>query len=163
MGNDSHSGETSNAYIENENLLNNINEPTTAINSGTSTPSTTVTHITDVDSWSSDPALWPNKKNQVVQYWIHRGRLTPNQNLNNDFTASSRVQKHDNKTRTCSPNFFYFTTKNGETVNREWLIYSPSTGNIFCFYCILFGNPQDKFSSGYSDWPHGQRDINKHE
>ncbi|XP_025407048.1 zinc finger MYM-type protein 1-like [Sipha flava] len=81
------------------------------MNSETSTPSTTVTHITDVNSWSSDPALWPNKKNQVVQYWIHRSRLTSNQNLNNDFTASSR----------------------------------------------------DKFSSGYSDWPHGQRDINKHE
>ncbi|XP_025417886.1 zinc finger MYM-type protein 1-like [Sipha flava] len=92
LGNDSHPGETSNAYvktciqnIENENLLNNINKPTTAMNSETSTPSTTVTHITDVNSWSSDPALWPNKKNQ------------------------------------------------------------------------------DKFSSGYSDWPHGQRDINKHE
>jgi hypothetical protein len=98
LGNDSHPGETSNAYvktciqnIENENLLNNINKPTTAMNSETSTPSTTVTHITDVNSWSSDPALWPNKKNQVVQYWIHRSRLTSNQNLNNDFTASSRV------------------------------------------------------------------------
>lgn len=149
--------------IENENCINNIYEPTMVINSETATPSIpTVLHITDMNSCSSDPALWPNENNVVIEYWIHRGRKTPDQNLNTDFIASSRVQ-HDGKVRTCSPKFFYFTTKNGETVNREWLIYSPSTGNIFCFYCILFGNHEDKFSSGYSDWPHGHRDINKHE
>ena len=47
---------------------------------------------------------------------------------------------------------------NGETASRDWLLYSPSTGKIFCFYCTLFGysNPNTAAFSEkvFDDWKH---------
>lgn len=51
---------------------------------------------------------------------------------------------------------------NGEKIKREWLMYSPSTGNIYCFPCVLFGS-QTQFSSGFSDWKNASQRIKAHE
>lgn len=55
---------------------------------------------------------------------------------------------------------------NGESVPREWLLYSPSKGAAFCFVCKLFGGTeqQTKFSTcGYSDWKHATERVIEHE
>ena len=47
---------------------------------------------------------------------------------------------------------------NGETASRDWLLYSPSTGKIFCFYCTLFEYPNPNTAAfsekGFDDWKH---------
>lgn len=56
--------------------------------------------------------------------------------------------------------------KNGSTIERDWLLYSPSRKSIFCFVCRLFGAPEQSESfnsSGFNDWVHTSRAIEKHE
>lgn len=59
----------------------------------------------------------------------------------------------------------YFTEKlaNGETVKREWLIYSKKRDAVFCFCCVLFGTDSTVFNTGYSDWQHLTQTIKYHE
>ena len=45
---------------------------------------------------------------------------------------------------------------NGDQIKRIWLMYSPTSGNVYCFPCVLFrdackGN-QTQFCDGFSDW-----------
>ena len=44
---------------------------------------------------------------------------------------------------------------NGQVVDRQWVTYSPSTGNIYCFPCKLFSSQKSQaFVTGYFDWKH---------
>lgn len=53
---------------------------------------------------------------------------------------------------------------NGETVNRRWLVYSPSTNCVYCFCCKLFASSNNRFSqAGCSDWQHLSQKISEHE
>lgn len=52
---------------------------------------------------------------------------------------------------------------NGETVKREWLIYSKKRDAVFCFCCVLFGADSTVFNKGYSDWQHLAQTIKYHE
>ena len=46
---------------------------------------------------------------------------------------------------------------------RDWLVYSPSTGNVYCYVCKLFGTVSDSFSlNGFNDWKNAHR-ITTHE
>lgn len=48
---------------------------------------------------------------------------------------------------------FYPKRANGEKYCREWLVYSPETGRVYCFVCKLFSNSSTPLSSdGFSDW-----------
>lgn len=54
----------------------------------------------------------------------------------------------------------------GEKIKREWLMYSPSTGNVFCFPCILYGKTHktgNQFSNGFSDWKNASQRMKMHE
>jgi len=53
--------------------------------------------------------------------------------------------------------YFLCDMPNGEKVQRDWLIYSPSTGNAFCFMCLLFSSTENAFTKGFSDWKHPER------
>ena len=62
-----------------------------------------------------------------------------------------------------------FTTlsPNGEKVERNWLMYSPSTGCVFCFVCKLFSinsasNSSSLATTGFDSWDHIGR-LNDHE
>ena len=41
-------------------------------------------------------------------------------------------------------NMFKRILQNGDTVSREWLIYSPSIVCLFCFVCKLFGKSKSE-------------------
>ncbi|KAL7870428.1 hypothetical protein SRHO_G00079250 [Serrasalmus rhombeus] len=49
-----------------------------------------------------------------------------------------------------------------QTVTRQWLLYSPSTGCVYCFACKLFSSKHNTFVHGFSDWKHSER-IGEHE
>lgn len=58
------------------------------------------------------------------------------------------------------------TLANGSTIDRDWLLYSPSQKAIFCFTCRLMNTPgqNEMFSSiGFNDWKHTSRAIKHHE
>ncbi|KAL4147812.1 hypothetical protein QTP88_002160 [Uroleucon formosanum] len=86
------------------------------------------------------------------------------QNKNNGFSASLRDYKNQKRYFSC--NFFIRTLVNGEKHERLWLMYSESTGNVFCFVCMLFNsnssmNPFVK--NGFSNWKKGDERISGHE
>lgn len=70
-------------------------------------------------------------------YWIKIGHESC-KNKDADVAASERQHKHQK--RYFSKTLFKRKLTNGETQSREWLLYSPSTGTVFCFACKLFGD-----------------------
>lgn len=54
---------------------------------------------------------------------------------------------------------------NGETISRNWLIYSIDKNAIFCFCCRLFSTVQMSLSSsvGFCDWRHMSKLLQEHE
>ena len=43
------------------------------------------------------------------------------------------------------------------------MIYSKSSGQVFCFVCKLCSDNHSKFSEGFSDWKHGEQSAKEHE
>jgi hypothetical protein len=85
-----------------------------------------------------------------VDYWIVR---CPSecQHWNSSFENSKRVFK--SQTRYCSKGIFHCRKVNGEMYVRERLVYSPTTGCVYCFVCTLFQPSTSALSSdGFSDW-----------
>ncbi|XP_065658793.1 uncharacterized protein LOC136083324 [Hydra vulgaris] len=53
----------------------------------------------------------------------------------------------------CSKNNFFRLKKNGEKIQRERLIYSPSSRSVFYYVCKVFGNNnQGLCTTGFRDW-----------
>lgn len=89
------------------------------------------------------------------------------QNKDSDFSDTSRTYKDGNKsvTRYFNKALFIRKLKNNESVERKWLLYSPSKKSVFCFSCSLF-NPSDVnlcSPSGCNDWKHINHIILAHE
>jgi hypothetical protein len=60
---------------------------------------------------------------------------------------------------------FLAKQSNGEVLQRDWIIYSPSNGSIYCFICTLATSEKDSFScaNGFSDWKNGREKLDNHE
>lgn len=95
---------------------------------------------------SSDPALW--QVNDQFRDYIVKNGLQQNEEL--DFSRSERQYK--NQKRFLSKNMFEKKLVNGENVKRSWLVYSESTGHVFCGPCKLFGGTSVFAKSGFNDW-----------
>ena len=58
----------------------------------------------------------------------------------------------------------YILMKNGERVNRSWLLYSESADRVCCFCCRLFGKQKQQLSEeGFNDWKNLAMQLIKHE
>lgn len=79
------------------------------------------------------------------------------QNRRINYPASARDAGLGGKTRSLTNDLLTCTLHNGEKVAREWLIYSPSTGSVCCFPCMLFSTKKNQFITGFSDWKHSKR------
>ncbi len=83
------------------------------------------------------------------------------------FYLSLKMYHEGKKTRERSfyASLFKRQLRNGESIYREWLLYSPSQGSVYCFVCRLFSSSESKFAlgSGYSDWKHAVTRIAEHE
>jgi len=119
---------------------------------------------------SSDPSQWFPLRSTTVDYWLKNGpQNCKHEDAANWYPASLRRYKPTTKApkgraRRFSNRLFYSTAPNGEKQSRKWLIYSPSTGSVYCFYCTLMISERDKFSQpgGFSSWQCSDR-IKIHE
>lgn len=113
-----------------------------------------------------DPALWIVNET-TKDYFSFNGF---NQNLeNNDFSKSKRLSTK--RMRGAQRSYYrYFSLKfiktkliNNEPFNRTFLVYSNSTGNVYCAPCRLFGSKSVFATVGFSNWKKGEEKISQHE
>ena len=74
----------------------------------------------------------------------HFTRNPSSLNLDKDLHKSAR--SYTSKTRYVQRKFFVRKLANEESVTRDWLVYSPSTRNVYCYVCKLFRSGSDSFS-----------------
>lgn len=139
---------------------------------------------------SKDPALWDTESNMLFlqSYWAKHGGsffhssqlhclfsysfhlylviciLGPEkcQNFNVDFKSFADQQK-----RHFSLSHLNRTLANGSVVKRDWVVFSPKLGAVFCFACKLFGKENRQSESfithGFKDWKNCGRAFKLHE
>ncbi|KAK0137416.1 Zinc finger MYM-type protein 1 [Merluccius polli] len=66
------------------------------------------------------------------------------------------------KMRYLSNDLFQCHLPNKQLVSRDQLIYSPSTGMIYCFACKCLSFHQNAFTTGFCDWRYPER-VSAHE
>jgi len=106
---------------------------------------------------SEDPFFWEN--NEKTRDYLMKNGISQNKNC--DFKKSERVYR--DKQRFLSKSLFERKLLNGDIVQRDYLIYSPSQGSVFCAPCKLFGGTSQFGTSGFNDWKHASDRVNKHE
>lgn len=108
----------------------------------------------------NNPSSWPCITDGIRITLILHG---PDQGKNIDFR---NIETKDG--RRFLPHWFKKKLPNGETVDRNWLIYSKNQNAIFCFPCCLFEIRQIQIPmianrrEGFSDWKNLNR-IEDHE
>lgn len=110
---------------------------------------------------STDPELWGAITDHVREAAISQGPAAF-QNRAPKYPASVRDIGIGGKTRPLTNDLLHCCLPNNEVVSREWLIYSPSAGMVYCFACKLLSSQRNAFTSGFSDWRHPER-ISDHE
>uniref|UniRef100_A0A1A8I0G4 TTF-type domain-containing protein n=1 Tax=Nothobranchius kuhntae TaxID=321403 RepID=A0A1A8I0G4_NOTKU len=108
-------------------------------------------------TYPSDPAKWCEIDDRMREYFALNH---PSQNIG-DFSASQR--KYGDVKRCLTKEHFFRKKLNGETLSRKWLVYSPSTGTVFCFCCKLFSVRDNQFVTGYNDWKNCANRLHEHE
>ncbi|XP_018368022.1 PREDICTED: zinc finger MYM-type protein 1-like [Trachymyrmex cornetzi] len=114
---------------------------------------------------SSDPALWPSEMHEAERGKYLQLGCNYFQNKHANYTSSLRIYKTQN--RSFSSSMFVRVLANGEKHDRKWLMYSESTGCVFCYVCKLFSNANSRESKfvkgGFSDWKKATESITSHE
>lgn len=108
----------------------------------------------------ADPALW-NVCSDTVNYWLHMG---PKTCANRDGIYANSLRKYVNSNRKLNDSAFYSQSHNGEKMERHWLLYSPSSGCVFCFVCKLFSinSMSSLATTGFDSWSTMNR-LEQHE
>lgn len=118
--------------------------------------------------FSADPGLWDLSSptfRDLRNYWIGKGpSKCQNKNPRDRYEETKR--QYPTQNRYLSNAMFMYTKKNGEIADLEWLIYSPATKKVYCFYCRLFCKEEERKSNkfsmdGFNDWKN-KEDIMKH-
>ena len=86
----------------------------------------------ETPSFSTDPGEWNIKSSTLVDYRINKGPQEC-QNANGDFKETQR--DFGSQRRSCAKSLFFYKKSNGEVGNCDWLIYSPKSRKVYCFYC----------------------------
>ncbi|XP_003738764.1 zinc finger MYM-type protein 1-like, partial [Galendromus occidentalis] len=109
--------------------------------------------------FDSDPAKWI-VNDELRDYVARNGHP---QNSGSDFSNSKRI--YQDQARFFSSNFLQRKLPNGEISNRQWLIYSESTGMVFCGPCLLFSNSSSisLVGGGFNDWKNARTHFETHE
>ncbi|KZS04072.1 Uncharacterized protein APZ42_033041 [Daphnia magna] len=127
-----------------------------SVYSNASRPCSTLVNVSDSEcvlvnlncNQSSDSGLWLQPfSSELVDFWIEKGPIAC-QNNYGAFLKSKRVYNAKGKkvNRKLNDDSFRRKLLNGEIVARDWLIYSPSLGCVYCFVCILFSKEENQFS-----------------
>ena len=107
-----------------------------------------------------DPCKWPNVTDSVRVKLVERGPQTVD--LEKFYFPISDDARH------LSKKWFFKDLPNGESVKRQWMLYSKSQNAVFCFPCILFSKesntgPFADIKQGFNDWKHLNPHIKLHE
>jgi hypothetical protein len=115
---------------------------------------------------SQDPATWPQrfselKINQIIS--LGAKYFQNKQDCLVELEKVISVQRPQQ--RTIMENAFHKTLPNGELQEREWVIYSSSSCNIYCLYCKLFsGRTKSNFvKKGFSTFKYLIGALKDHE
>lgn len=112
-----------------------------------------------------DPASWtisisPDLRTNIV-------KLGPKRVFNFNFPSHVTISSSSEREvyRRFSTNFYCRKLSNGETVDKNWLVYSISKDCVFCFCCKLFGlSVYGSLSTdGTNDWSHLGTKLIEHE
>lgn len=110
-----------------------------------------------------DPALWPAVIDDIfISDCIRKG---PSYFQNNDGRFVTSRRKYKKQNRYLSSKLFKVRHPNGEICERKWLIYSKSTGVVFCFACKLFDKKSENafVKNGFCDWKKAKEKTRSHE
>ena len=116
----------------------------------------TSTNVTENNG--SDSALWENIDDDFCLYILERGL---NQKTNISFTNSKRIHD-DGINGYLKKEHFYRVLTNGETIKRNWMLYSETNETAYCSVRKLFADRETHFTSGFNDWKHINR-LHEHE
>ena len=120
---------------------------------------------------STDPANWFPISQVLVDYWMERGlEQCQNRSPSGNYPRSRRhyqpsANQPEGHHRYLTTKMLYSRWTNGEIHPRKWLLYSPSKGSVYCYYCSLLNKNGDKFShpDGFSSWKKAHSKISAHE
>ncbi|XP_035213537.1 zinc finger MYM-type protein 5-like [Stegodyphus dumicola] len=103
----------------------------------------------------TDPALWGRlSEDKIIDIMKNISNVEVDiQEL--DFSASKVVYKSQSKYATKM--IFYRRLQNGKQQKRNWLLYSNTSGKVYCIPCKLFGSANNPFSAGFNDWKHSEK------
>ena len=59
--------------------------------------------------------------------------------------------------------FTRFHARTGEQFDRNWLLYSKTSGRVYCFVYRLMSPAVSKMTSGFNDWKHSHEMLLSHE
>ncbi|XP_050530959.1 zinc finger MYM-type protein 1-like [Daktulosphaira vitifoliae] len=122
-------------------------------------------NLNTITKYSTDLASWKDINEDLRNYCLQKDPSFFH-NKNVEYTKSARIydESEKQKIRFFHSSLFYRNLHNGETVERDWLSYSTSTGNIYCFICRLFSNERNQFALfGFRDWKHPERIVDHEE
>lgn len=123
---------------------------TSTLQAGHQIVSEIITEVTEIPS--CDPGKWniDSKDERFLSYWCEKGPEQC-QNWDSDFSATKR--EYSKQSRYLTKAMFEYEKPNKEIGKREWLLYSPCTHKVYCFYCCLFADKKSgQFCMGFNDW-----------
>uniref|UniRef100_A0A3B4ULL1 DUF4371 domain-containing protein n=1 Tax=Seriola dumerili TaxID=41447 RepID=A0A3B4ULL1_SERDU len=121
----------------------------------------TSTTVTGAGEPPEDRALWGALTESLRGDIIAKG-ASAFHNRAKKYPVSCRREPGTGKTRSLTNDLLSTTLQNGEIIKRDWIIYSPSTGEIYCFACKMFSS-HNSFVSGFCDWKHSGDRVREHE
>lgn len=111
---------------------------------------------------SEDPTQWGSITESVWEEIILKG-VSAFQNQAAKYPASSRRgDEASSKSHSLTNEVLTQNLYNGKTISREWIIYSASTGEMYCFACKDLSTHCTAFVTGFSDQKHSEA-ITEHE
>ncbi|XP_029348041.1 zinc finger MYM-type protein 1-like [Acyrthosiphon pisum] len=96
----------------------------------------------------------------LIEYMFKNGPAQPV-----PYELPNKCFPKDSQGRSFHENWYYKKQPSGEIICRKWLSYSVKKNKIFCLYCALFGNHENKSwtREGFSNWKNGVAKIIIHE
>ncbi|XP_068240148.1 zinc finger MYM-type protein 5-like [Palaemon carinicauda] len=137
--------------VESADTSDNTGRPPSIVLQPASTSFVSPLNVMDISSTGfvlKDHASWPN----VIPDSLRNAFTAENfiQTLNIDFRKSARI--YDDRNRRClKSSMFYRKLANSETVKRSWIVYSESSGKVYCSACKLFSTKENAFTQGFND------------
>lgn len=113
-------------------------------------------------SYPADLSDWPVSISDDFQNYFVQNK--PQQNIDCIQSSTTHITICDKITsRSLTPAIFIRKKANSETINREWLVYSPKNNRVYCYVCKLFSEKTIALINGLNDWKNIHARLSEHE